>query len=132
MRTIYNHDHDGNYSDVVLDSVIQTTLVKFSDFLPSGLTPTWGIRLRGLLTVNITGRFELGLCVAGEYSGSSSAVNNCVIKGRAKLWTNGTIAIDNWTKQRNGQFLYVFETFLDAFMVIKNASTASELLRSEL
>ena len=37
-----------------------------------------------------TATYELGLTVAG----------------RAKLWVNGKITIDNWTNQRPGDFFY--------------------------
>ncbi|KAF7964680.1 hypothetical protein HWV62_4193 [Athelia sp. TMB] len=88
--TFYNHDAEGKWSDVVLDSVIKNTVAKFSDFVPDGLTPTWSIQMKGQLTIEKSCPFELGLCVAG----------------RAKLWADGKLLIDNWTTQRNGDFLY--------------------------
>lgn len=66
--TFYNHDAEGKWGAVVLDSVIKNTVAKFSDFVPDGLTPTWSIRMKGLLTIDKTCPFELGLCVAGAYS----------------------------------------------------------------
>jgi len=41
-----------------------------------------------LLTVEKTAPFEFGLTVAG----------------RAKLWINGALIIDNWTRQTPGDF----------------------------
>lgn len=33
--------------------------------------------------------------------------------GRAKLWADGELLIDNWTTQRNGDFLYGCVAFVD-------------------
>lgn len=89
--SFYNHDAEGNaVGSSVADFVLQDTRVKLNDFLPAGLTPTWTIKLKGLLTVQKTAQYELGLTVAG----------------RAKLFINGKLAIDNWTKQRPGEFFY--------------------------
>ncbi|KAF9475314.1 beta-glucosidase [Pholiota conissans] len=88
--TFYSHDENGEISNPVQHYVLNDTRVKLNDFLPEGLTPTWSIKLEGKLTVPTTGLFELGLTVAG----------------RAKLWVNGTLTIDNWTKQTPGDFFY--------------------------
>jgi beta-glucosidase len=64
--------------------------VKLNDFLPPGLGATWNIELTGQLRVPTTGPFEFGLAVAG----------------RARLFVNGKEAIDNWTRQRPGEFFY--------------------------
>lgn len=91
LCTFYNHDENGNpVGDGVQDHVLQDTRVKLNDFLPSGLTPTWTIKLRGSLTMDKTGEYQLGLTVAG----------------RAKLFVNDKLTIDNWTKQRPGDFFY--------------------------
>ena len=74
----------------VADFVLKDTRVKLNDFLPAGLTSTWTIKLVGKLTVEKTALYELGLTVAG----------------RAKLFINGKLLIDNWTKQRPGEFFY--------------------------
>lgn len=89
--SFYNHDDKGNPVGASLgDFVLQDTRIKLNDFLPAGLTPTWSIKLNGKLTVEKTADYELGLTVAG----------------RAKLWVNGKMTIDNWTKQRPGEFFY--------------------------
>lgn len=64
--------------------------MKLNDFLPKGLTETWTIKLHGSLTMDKTADYELGLTVAG----------------RAKLFVNDKLTIDNWTKQRPGDFFY--------------------------
>ncbi|KAF8892689.1 glycoside hydrolase family 3 protein [Infundibulicybe gibba] len=90
LCTFYNHSADGCPAEAVETFVLQDTRVKLNDFLPSGLTPTWTIRLEGRLTVDRTAPYELGLTVAG----------------RAKLWIDGRLTIDNWTKQTPGDFFY--------------------------
>ncbi|EIW60730.1 glycoside hydrolase family 3 protein [Trametes versicolor FP-101664 SS1] len=89
--TFYNHDANGNPTgDAVAEFVLQDTRVKLNDFLPKGLTETWTIKLHGSLTMDKTADYELGLTVAG----------------RAKLFVNDKLTIDNWTKQRPGDFFY--------------------------
>ena len=91
LCSFYQHDAEGNaVGDSVQDFVLQDTRVKLNDFLPIGLTPTWTIKLRGTLTFDKTAEYQLGLTVAG----------------RAKLFINGELAIDNWTTQRPGEFFY--------------------------
>jgi beta-glucosidase len=74
----------------VASFVLRDTRVKLNDFLPPGLTDTWTIKLVGSLTVDTSGPFELGVAVAG----------------RAKLFINDKLTIDNWTRQRPGDFFY--------------------------
>ena len=89
--SFYNHDDQGNPTGAsVADFVLQDTRIKLNDFLPAGLTPTWTIKLNGTLTVEKTAEYELGLTVAG----------------RAKLFIEGNLLVDNWTKQRPGEFFY--------------------------
>ncbi|TBU29076.1 putative beta-glucosidase from glycoside hydrolase family GH3 [Dichomitus squalens] len=89
--TFYNHDKHGSPTgDPVMGYVLQDTRVKLNDFLPSGLTESWTIKLRGKITMDKTADYDLGLTVAG----------------RAKLYVNGELTIDNWTKQRPGDFFY--------------------------
>ncbi|KAI0654717.1 glycoside hydrolase family 3 protein [Cubamyces menziesii] len=91
LCSFYNHDESGNPTgDSVADFILQDTRVKLNDFLPKGLTETWTIKLRGSLTMDKTAEYELGLTVAG----------------RAKLFVDGKLTIDNWTKQRPGDFFY--------------------------
>lgn len=89
--SFYVHDDNREPTgDSVGDFVLRDTRVKLNDFLPPGLTPSWTIKLEGNLTVDKSGEYELGLTVAG----------------RAKLFINGELTIDNWTKQRPGEFFY--------------------------
>ncbi|KAG9098230.1 hypothetical protein FRC06_006632 [Ceratobasidium sp. 370] len=86
----FTHDELQNSKDEVAKFVLNDTRVKLNDFLPEGLTPSWTIKLRGKLRVPKTAPFEFGLTVAG----------------RAKLWVDGKMVIDNWTTQRPGEFFY--------------------------
>ena len=70
--------------------MVNDTRVRVNDFMPKGITPTWSLDIKGKLTVDTSGPFELGLAVAW----------------RAKLFIDGKLAIDNWTKQRPGDFFY--------------------------
>ena len=91
LCSFYNHDANGEPTgSSVADFVLKDTRVKLNDFLPEGLTPTWTIKLFGRLRFEKTAEYELGLTVAG----------------RAKLFVNGKMTIDNWTKQRPGEFFY--------------------------
>jgi beta-glucosidase len=104
LCTFYNHDSEGQLTDPVAGFVIKDTRVKLVDFLPPGLTENWTIKLTGQLTVDKTAPFELGLTVAG---GSISPHCSLLTSlGRAKLWVNGNLTIDNWTKQTPGDFFY--------------------------
>ncbi|KAG6910876.1 hypothetical protein DXG01_006559 [Tephrocybe rancida] len=88
--TFYSHNEDGTLSKPVASFVLRDTRVKLNDFLPAGLTSEWTIKLEGQLTVHQSVLYELGLTVAG----------------RAKLWIDGRLTIDNWTKQTPGDFFY--------------------------
>lgn len=88
--TFYKHDENGNPTEAVVTYVLKDTRLKLNDFSPPGMTPTWTIKVEGNLTVPRSGPFELGLTVAG----------------RAKLWVDGKLTIDNWTHQTPGDFFY--------------------------
>ncbi len=66
------------------------TRVKLNDYITDKLTPLWTLRLHGLLSLDYTGYFDFGLTVCGK----------------AKLWIDGVLAIDNWTRQTPGDFGY--------------------------
>lgn len=88
----YDHDEKGEPLNAVARYDLYDTRVKLNDFVPPGLTPTWSIKLTGNLVVDTNGPFEFGLTVSG----------------RAKLWIDDVLTIDNWTKQRPGDFFYGF------------------------
>ncbi|KAF7338522.1 Beta-glucosidase [Mycena venus] len=112
LCTFYNHDSQGQLTDPVADFIIKDTRVKLVDFLPPGLTEHWTIKLTGQLTVEKTAPFELGLTVAG----------------RAKLWVNGNLTIDNWTKQTAGDFFYGQGTIEEKAVIDLTANVAVDIL----
>ena len=89
--TFYNSDANGvPTSGPVKEYVLRDTRIRLNDFLPPGLGETWMLKLRGNLTMEKTAEYELGVTVAG----------------RAKLYIEGKLLVDNWTKQRPGDFYY--------------------------
>ncbi|PPQ65097.1 hypothetical protein CVT24_003058 [Panaeolus cyanescens] len=88
--TFYTHDSDQNPDQPLQTFHLNDTRVKLNDFLPQGLGEEWSIKLEGTLQLEKTAVFEFGLAVAG----------------RAKLWVNDELLIDNWTKQTPGDFFY--------------------------
>ncbi|KAI0315538.1 glycoside hydrolase family 3 protein [Amylostereum chailletii] len=110
--TFYTHDEHGEPDKPVAEFVVQDTRIKLNDFLPAGLTPTWRIKLTGRLTVDSSGPFELGLTVAG----------------RAKLWIDGKLTIDNWTKQTPGDFFYGQGTIEEKAVVDLEAGNSVDVL----
>ncbi|KAJ7046512.1 glycoside hydrolase family 3 protein [Mycena alexandri] len=110
--TFYNHDPQGNLTDPVASFKILDTRVKLVDFLPPNLTTNWSIELTGQLTVEKTAPFELGLTVAG----------------RAKLWVDGNLTIDNWTTQTPGDFFYGQGTIEEKAVINMTAQIAVDIL----
>ncbi|KAG8855732.1 hypothetical protein FRB91_001846 [Serendipita sp. 411] len=86
----FAHDSKGDPTILVDTIVLDDTRVKLNDFLPEGLTEEWSLKCTGLFTPESSGPFEFGLTVAG----------------RAKMFLNGRMLIDNWTTQRPGEWFY--------------------------
>ncbi|KAJ3506547.1 hypothetical protein NLJ89_g6807 [Agrocybe chaxingu] len=86
------HKHESDDSLVPLDEVIQEQIIDetrifISLSTPPGITKRWTLKLRGQLKPRDKDcKFEFGLTVAG----------------RAKLFVDGNLVIDNWTRQRRG------------------------------
>ena len=88
--TFYDHDDNRNPRNKISSFVLNDTRVKLNDFQAEGLTKTWTMKLSGYFHPDETGIWDLGLIVCGK----------------AKLWVNGKMEVDNWTKQRPGNFFY--------------------------
>ncbi|KAI0697103.1 beta-glucosidase [Cerioporus squamosus] len=92
----YFHSHEDNDSMTPLDAVTATryideTRVFLSDDYPRELTKRFTLRLRGFLKPREKDTdFEFGLLSAG----------------RAKLFIDDQLVIDNWTKQTRGQAFF--------------------------
>ena len=132
--TFHTLDENDEPLDVASYDLTETK-VKLNDFLPPGLGDEWGIRLRGYITVDHDMSFELGLAVAGSLFSFFQSLNIqltiSIIKGRAKLYVDGMLAIDNWTKQRPGDFFYGYASRLicivaSAHIIIDSQGTAEE------
>ncbi|KAF9522963.1 glycoside hydrolase family 3 protein [Crepidotus variabilis] len=86
------HAHENDDSMVVLDTVLEERLIDetrifISTSTPKGITKRWTLKLRGQLKPREKDvEFQFGLTVAG----------------RAKLFVDGNLVIDNWARQRRG------------------------------
>jgi len=109
--TFYAFTDEGSTKDIASYDLTETK-VKVNDFIPKGLGEEWGIRLRGHITVERDMPFEFGLAVAG----------------RAKLYVDGDLAIDNWTKQRPGDFFYGQGTAEEKAVVNLKGGQAAEIM----
>ncbi|KAF9451230.1 glycoside hydrolase family 3 protein [Macrolepiota fuliginosa MF-IS2] len=112
LCTFYAHDEKNQPSIPVADFILRDTRIKLNDFIPPGLGSEWTIKLTGKLLFDKTTDYELGLTVAG----------------RAKLWVNGELTIDNWTKQTPGDFFYGQGTIEEKAVVKFTAGRAVDVL----
>ncbi|KAG5651698.1 hypothetical protein H0H81_007757 [Sphagnurus paluster] len=90
------HSHENDDSMVPLETPIATRLIDetrifISTSTPPGITRRWTLRLRGQLAPREKDLdFEFGLTTAG----------------RAKLYVDGYLVVDNWTRQRRGESFF--------------------------
>lgn len=68
LCTFYQVDDCERLTEPVAEYVLNDTRVKLNDFLPKGLGDVWGLKVRGVLTVDKSMPFELGLAVAGAFN----------------------------------------------------------------
>ncbi|KJA20349.1 glycoside hydrolase family 3 protein [Hypholoma sublateritium FD-334 SS-4] len=86
----YNHLSDDSFevADLIREQYIDETRLFISTSYPKGITKRWTLKLRGQLKPREKDcTFEFGLTVAG----------------RGKLYVDGNLVIDNWTRQRRGE-----------------------------
>ncbi|KAF9552266.1 glycoside hydrolase family 3 protein [Agrocybe pediades] len=77
--------------EVYQERVIDETRLFISTSAPPGITKRWTMKLRGQLKPrDVDTKFEFGLIAAG----------------RAKLYVDGKLVIDNWTRQRRGEYFF--------------------------
>ncbi|KZT18915.1 glycoside hydrolase family 3 protein [Neolentinus lepideus HHB14362 ss-1] len=92
----YWHTHEDDNSLVPIEQPIETRLIDetrvfIGTSYPKGITWKWTMCLRGKLRPRpYDCNFEFGLTVAG----------------RAKLYVDGNLVIDNWTRQRRGEYFF--------------------------
>ncbi|KIY64591.1 glycoside hydrolase family 3 protein [Cylindrobasidium torrendii FP15055 ss-10] len=108
----YNYRDDGSLSDEIAHFTLLDTRVKISDFRPEGINDEFCLKLKGGLTMPTTAPYELGLTVAG----------------RAKLYVEGELTIDNWTHQTPGDFFYGQGTIEEKAVVDFKAGVGREIL----
>ncbi|KAJ7100754.1 beta-glucosidase [Mycena belliarum] len=90
------HSHINDESMTPLEETLQTdhfdeTKIFVSTSAPEGITKRWTLKLRGQLLPRAKDMpFEFGLITAG----------------RAKLYVDGELLIDNWTRQRRGNAFF--------------------------
>ncbi|KIM49903.1 glycoside hydrolase family 3 protein [Hebeloma cylindrosporum] len=86
----HKHTNDDSFTpvdEVLEERLIDETRIFISTSIPEGITKRWTMKLRGQLKPRERDcTFEFGLTVAG----------------RAKLYVDGNLIIDNWTRQRRG------------------------------
>ncbi|ETW84195.1 glycoside hydrolase family 3 protein [Heterobasidion irregulare TC 32-1] len=94
IGTWHKHEHDESMTPMdepFVTRLIDETRIFVSLSAPQGITRRWTLRLRGqLLPRPYDTDFEFGLSVAG----------------RAKLFVDGQLVIDNWTRQRRGDAFF--------------------------
>lgn len=104
----HNHGQDNNTisSEVLKTEFVNETNIFLVDAVPpSNLDARWGVRLSGKLRPRPATlgkvKFEFGL----------------IVTGRAKLFVDGKLVIDNWTKQRQGQTFFGMGTLEETGVV---------------
>ncbi|EMD34223.1 glycoside hydrolase family 3 protein [Gelatoporia subvermispora B] len=94
IGTWYSHENDESMtplSQPVATTHVDETRMFFSTSYPTELTKRWTLRLKGILTPRPEDcDFEFGLLSAG----------------RARLYVDGELVVDNWTHQRRGEAFF--------------------------
>ncbi|KAJ2929628.1 hypothetical protein H1R20_g7478, partial [Candolleomyces eurysporus] len=93
IGTWHSHLDDDSMTPIekpIADRFIDETRIFISTSTPKGITKKWTLRLRGYLKKDYDCKFEFGLTAAG----------------RAKLYVDGNLVIDNWTRQRRGDSFF--------------------------
>ncbi|KAI0053793.1 glycoside hydrolase family 3 protein [Auriscalpium vulgare] len=111
------HKHESDESMVVVEEpfatrVIDETRIFVSLSAPEGITTRWTLRLRGQLKPREHDtKFQFGLTVSG----------------RAKLWVDDKLVIDNWTRQRRGEEFFGNGTLEETGIVDLKAGKAHSI-----
>ncbi|KZP04828.1 glycoside hydrolase family 3 protein [Athelia psychrophila] len=113
----YWHAHENDDSLVPLAEPMETRLIDetrvfISTSYPATITKRWTLKLRGQLKPRAYDcKFEFGMAVAG----------------RAKLWVDGKLVIDNWTRQRRGEEFFNSGTEQETGIVELKANTKHDI-----
>ncbi|KAF6758454.1 beta-glucosidase [Ephemerocybe angulata] len=93
LGTWHSHTEDEGMTPIeepIADRFIDETRMFISTSTPPGITKRWTLRLKGYLKREYDCKFEFGLTAAG----------------RAKLYVDGNLVVDNWTRQRRGDSFF--------------------------
>ncbi|KAL6308522.1 beta-glucosidase [Sparassis latifolia] len=94
IGSFYSHESDDSMtplSEPLVDRYIDETRIFFSTSYDERLTKRWTLKLKGQLKPRpYDCQFEFGLLSAG----------------RARLYVDGKLVVDNWTKQRRGSAFF--------------------------
>ncbi|KAH7919491.1 glycoside hydrolase family 3 protein [Leucogyrophana mollusca] len=112
----YAHEDDESMATVsqpMEKRLIDETRIFISTSSPKGITRRWTLKLEGQLKPRAHDcTFEFGLTVAG----------------RAKLFVDGKLVIDNWTRQRRGESFFNSGTLEEKGTVELKANTKHNIL----
>ncbi|KAL0958191.1 hypothetical protein HGRIS_000354 [Hohenbuehelia grisea] len=89
----FSHESDDSLaaiSEPLHTQLVDETRIFISNASPKGLTKRWTLKLTGFIERPYDIDFEFGLTAAG----------------RAKLFVDGQLVIDNWTRQRRGDAFF--------------------------
>ncbi|KAF6758389.1 beta-glucosidase [Ephemerocybe angulata] len=93
LGTWHSHTEDEGMTPIeepIADRFIDETRMFISTSTPPGITKRWTLRLKGYIKREYDCKFEFGLTAAG----------------RAKLYVDGNLVVDNWTRQRRGDSFF--------------------------
>ncbi|KDQ59962.1 glycoside hydrolase family 3 protein [Jaapia argillacea MUCL 33604] len=93
LGTWYSHTSPDSMTPLSVPfkkQVIDETRIFISAEAPVGITKRWTLKLEGVIKREEDCLFEFGLIAAG----------------RAKLYVDGKLVIDNWTRQRRGEYFF--------------------------
>lgn len=112
--TWHSHDEHGEpISDPVETSHIKSNSVFVVDSAPESLTKTWTLRLKG----HFKPREKDTLYDFG-----------CSVSGRAKIYLDGNLVVDNWTSQRHGGSFFGGGTIEERGQYLLKKGVAHEIL----
>ncbi|KAG6834182.1 hypothetical protein H0H93_011355, partial [Arthromyces matolae] len=116
VGTYHIHDSDNlvpRPEPFVEPRVFDETHMLITTGVPKGISRRWGMRLHGYLKPRpYDCTFEFGL----------------IVSGRGKLYVDGNLVVDNWTRQRKGDFMFGNGTAEEKGTYQLKANTTHEIL----
>lgn len=114
----------------VKEQIIDETTMLFGSDTPEELTPAFTLELRGHLKPREKDeKFEFGLTVCGRGKVCHSMASvDYLADGSIKLFVDGQLVVDNWTRQRRGEAFFGFGTVEEKGVAQLKAGVAHEIL----